>query len=70
MCLYLYVMIARVVLVCDDSEGCHLLEWINLSWCSEITDDGLEILSLGCSLLQHILFKGCHKVTRSVSTAW
>ena len=53
-----------VVLVCVDSEGCHLLELVNLSWCSEITDDGVEMLSLGCSLLQYILFKGCHKVSR------
>ena len=59
-----------IVFVHVDSEGCHLLESINLSWCSEITDDGLEMLSLGCSLLQQILFKGCHKVRRYISTAW
>lgn len=53
-----------VVCECVDSEGCHLLESVNLSWCSEITDDGLEMLSLGCSLLQYILFKGCNKVRR------
>jgi len=48
--------------MCVGSEGCHVLESINLSWCSEITDDGLEMLSLGCSSLQYILFKGCNKV--------
>jgi len=52
-----------MVILCVDSEGCHLLESVNLSWCSEITDDGLEMLSLGCTLLRHILFKGCHRVS-------
>ena len=48
------------------SEGCHFLELVNISWCSEVTDDGLELLSLGCSGLQFLFCKGCHKVCKLI----
>ena len=44
------------------SEGCRHLEYLNLSWCDQITKDGVEALVRGCRGLRALLLRGCTQV--------
>lgn len=44
------------------SEGCRNLEHLNLSWCDQITKDGIEALVKGCSGLKALFLRGCTQV--------
>lgn len=44
------------------SEGCRMLENFNLSWCDQITSDGIEALSRGCTGLRALFLRGCTQV--------
>ncbi|XP_067268071.1 F-box/LRR-repeat protein 2 isoform X2 [Chanodichthys erythropterus] len=41
------------------NEGCRMLENLNLSWCDQITSDGIEALSRGCIGLRALFLRGC-----------
>ncbi|XP_017310177.1 F-box/LRR-repeat protein 2 isoform X1 [Ictalurus punctatus] len=43
----------------QESEGCRMLENLNLSWCDQITRDGIEALSRGCTSLKAVFLRGC-----------
>lgn len=51
------------------SEGCRHLEYLNLSWCDQITKDGIEALVRGCRGLRALLLRGCTQVP-GVLMAW
>lgn len=59
---------------CSVSEGCRNLEYLNLSWCDQITKDGIEALVRGCRGLKALLLRGCTQVPRGylrcVSLTW
>lgn len=44
------------------SEGCRNLEHLNLSWCDQITKDGIEALVKGCNGLKALFLRGCTQV--------
>lgn len=48
------------------SEGCRNLEYLNLSWCDQITKDGIEALVRGCRGLKALLLRGCTQVPRGL----
>lgn len=39
-----------------------MLENLNLSWCDQITRDGIEALSRGCNTLKALFLRGCTQV--------
>ena len=45
------------------SNGCDSLHYLNVSWCTNITDEGLEAVSRGCKNLQHFMCRGCEQVS-------
>jgi hypothetical protein len=45
------------------SQGCDKLEHINVSWCGQITRNGVRILSEECLHLQSFVAKGCTLVS-------
>ena len=51
-----------VAVSCSPSEGCQHLEYLNLSWCDQITKDGVEVLVRGCRGLRALLLRGCTQV--------
>lgn len=51
------------------SEGCRNLEYLNLSWCDQITKDGVEALVRGCRGLKALLLRGCTQVPGSARPA-
>lgn len=51
-----------VFVSCSLSEGCRNLEYLNLSWCDQITKDGIEALVRGCRGLKALLLRGCTQV--------
>lgn len=51
-----------VAVSCSPSEGCQHLEYLNLSWCDQITKDGVEALVRGCRGLRALLLRGCTQV--------
>lgn len=44
------------------SDGCRMLELLNLSWCDQITRDGVEALARGCNALRALFLRGCTQV--------
>lgn len=44
------------------SDGCKMLEMLNLSWCDQITRDGIEALARGCAGLRALFLRGCTQV--------
>ena len=48
------------------SDGCHILHFINISWCTKITNDGLEAMSKGCHNLHTYIGKGLTQVWSTV----
>ena len=44
------------------SEGCQRLEHINLSYCDNITAEGIRSLTTKCPRLRHIIVKYCGEV--------
>lgn len=44
------------------SEGCPLLEQLNISWCDQVTKDGVQALVRGCGGLKALSLKGCTQV--------
>ena len=48
------------------SRGCSHLEFINISWCCLVTDDGVRHLVSKCTNMQYFLCKGCVKVLSSL----
>lgn len=44
------------------SEGCPLLEQLNISWCDQVTKDGIQALVRGCGGLKALFLKGCTQV--------
>lgn len=44
------------------SDGCRMLETLNLSWCDQITRDGIEALARGCAGLRALFLRGCTQV--------
>ena len=48
--------------VCMLSDGCRMLELLNLSWCDQITRDGIEALARGCNGLRGLFLRGCTQV--------
>lgn len=45
------------------SDGCRMLELLNLSWCDQITRDGIEALARGCNAVRAMFLRGCTQVT-------
>lgn len=45
------------------SDGCRMLELLNLSWCDQITRDGIEALARGCNGIRALFLRGCTQVT-------
>ncbi|XP_028415799.1 F-box/LRR-repeat protein 20-like [Dendronephthya gigantea] len=43
----------------SDSQGCEKIEHINVSWCGQLTQNGVRILSEECSHIQSFIAKGC-----------
>uniref|UniRef100_A0A8C2WXD6 F-box and leucine rich repeat protein 20 n=1 Tax=Cyclopterus lumpus TaxID=8103 RepID=A0A8C2WXD6_CYCLU len=41
------------------SEGCPLLEQLNISWCDQVTKDGIQALVRCCPGLKGLFLKGC-----------
>lgn len=50
------------------SDGCHSLHVLNISWCTKITNDGLEALSKGCHNLHTFIGKGLSQVRRPTNS--
>ena len=44
------------------SDGCRMLETLNLSWCDQITRDGIEALARGCIGIRALFLRGCTQV--------
>lgn len=44
------------------SEGCHSLEQLNISWCDQVTKDGIQALVRSCPGLKGLFLKGCTQV--------
>uniref|UniRef100_A0A8C5NL88 Uncharacterized protein n=1 Tax=Junco hyemalis TaxID=40217 RepID=A0A8C5NL88_JUNHY len=44
---------------CVPSEGCPLLEQLIISWCDQVTKDGIQALVRGCGGLRALSLKGC-----------
>ena len=44
------------------SEGCRHLDHVNISWCSQVSDDGITMLARGCHKLRILICKGCQQV--------
>lgn len=44
------------------SEGCPLLEQLNISWCDQVTKDGIQALVRSCPGLKGLFLKGCTQV--------
>uniref|UniRef100_A0AAY4ASI3 F-box domain-containing protein n=1 Tax=Denticeps clupeoides TaxID=299321 RepID=A0AAY4ASI3_9TELE len=42
-----------------DSEGCPQLEQLNISWCDQVTKDGIQALVRCCPGLKGLFLKGC-----------
>uniref|UniRef100_A0A3Q3IXZ3 F-box domain-containing protein n=1 Tax=Monopterus albus TaxID=43700 RepID=A0A3Q3IXZ3_MONAL len=42
-----------------DSEGCPFLEQLNISWCDQVTKDGIQALVRSCPGLKGLFLKGC-----------
>jgi len=48
--------------MCDHSSGlkaflrhdCNFLERLDISWCQEVTDEGVKTVLEGCPRLQHL----------------
>lgn len=49
------------------SEGCPLLEQLNISWCDQVTKDGIQALVRSCPGLKGLFLKGCTQVPSSQS---
>lgn len=52
----------------SDASLCHFadalyLESLDLNGCYRVTDDGLDVLTLACTGLQHLHLRRCSKVT-------
>lgn len=47
---------------CVPSEGCPLLEQLIISWCDQVTKDGIQALVRGCGGLRALSLKGCTQV--------
>lgn len=45
------------------SEGCPLLEQLNISWCDQVTKDGIQALVRSCPGLKSLFLKGCTQVS-------
>lgn len=45
------------------SDGCPLLSQLNISWCDQISDNGIEALARGCKELNTLRCKGCVMVS-------
>uniref|UniRef100_A0A8C7XBN7 F-box and leucine-rich repeat protein 2 n=1 Tax=Oryzias sinensis TaxID=183150 RepID=A0A8C7XBN7_9TELE len=59
-------------LTCNEkkiTDGCRMLETLNLSWCDQITRDGLVSLCRGCHKLQVLCVSGCGNITDASLTA-
>lgn len=48
--------------LCVPSEGCPLLEQLIISWCDQVTKDGIQALVRGCGGLRALSLKGCTQV--------
>lgn len=48
--------------VSDYSEGCPQLEQLNISWCDQVTKDGIQALVRCCPGLKGLFLKGCTQV--------
>lgn len=46
------------------SEGCPQLEQLNISWCDQVTKDGVQALVRSCPGLKGLFLKGCTQVRR------
>lgn len=49
------------------SKGCTKLEYLNVSWCTQISSHGLKLLAQGCQNLLVFIAEGCSLV-RKVNT--
>lgn len=52
------------------SEGCPLLEQLNISWCDQVTKDGIQALVRGCGGLKALFLKGCTQVINTPCGAY
>ncbi len=53
---------AKWLCLCHFSEGCPLLEQLNISWCDQVTKDGIQALMRCCPGLKGLFLKGCTQV--------
>lgn len=49
------------VLLCSD--GCKNLEYLNVSWCENIQDRGVQSVLQGCPRLNTLICRGCEGVS-------
>ncbi|KAK2570091.1 F-box/LRR-repeat protein 20 [Acropora cervicornis] len=47
----------------SDSKGCTKLEYLNVSWCTQISSQGLKLLAQGCQNLLAFIAEGCSLIT-------
>ncbi|CAB3980947.1 F-box LRR-repeat 20 isoform X3, partial [Paramuricea clavata] len=56
---YAYIIRRMHTKLNQTAQGCDKLEHINVSWCGQITRNGVRILSEECSHLKSFISKGC-----------
>lgn len=48
------------------SEGCKNLEYINISWCENVQNRGVQAILHGCPKLSTLICRGCEGVSNSL----
>lgn len=44
-------------------QGCPLLNYLDVSWCSKITDNGIKHIATGCPKLKSLVARGLSEVS-------
>lgn len=50
------------ILIANFSDGCPSLQYLNISWCDNIQDKGVQMVLAGCKSLTTLIMKGCEGV--------
>ncbi|VDP14184.1 unnamed protein product [Heligmosomoides polygyrus] len=54
------------ILIANFSDGCPSLQYLNISWCDNIQDKGVQMVLAGCKSLTTLIMKGCEGLTEQV----